>query len=181
MTTEDQAAARRSELSSGLYPRLRRHVQDMAVAGGAAVIERPIWSGSLTPTTYAERLAGLREAVPLADAVARVTGDYVRYARVEGASWAAIGAALGITGPDGAGRSVAELAYERPWASGICGATSACTGGAEPAARTLPTAGRTTRTRSTTSTATLMTARGWLPRWQPGRPSRTAGKQARDG
>ncbi len=111
-TTDDQMAERRCELSSELYFYLRRHVQAMATAAGAPAIERPAWPGSLSTTTYAEPLAGLREAVSLRSSAERVIEDYAKYARVEGVSWREIGEALGLAA-DEAGRSVAELAYEQ--------------------------------------------------------------------
>lgn len=111
-TGEDQAAERRSELPSSLYFHMRTHVHQMASAAGAPTIERPVWPGSLSTTTYAEPRAGLREAVSLQGSVERVIEDYARYARVEGVSWGEIGEALGLAA-DEAGRSVAEVAYEQ--------------------------------------------------------------------
>jgi hypothetical protein len=112
-TTDDQMAGRRRELSSELYFYLRRHVQAMATVAGAPTIERPAWPGSLSATTYAEPLAGLREAVTLRGSAEQVIEDYARYARVEGVSWREIGEALGL-GEEAKERqgSVAELAYE---------------------------------------------------------------------
>jgi len=113
-TTDDQMAERRRELSNDLYFYLRRHVQSMATAAGAATIERPVWPGSPSTTTYAEPLAGLREAVTLQGSAGRVIEDYARYARTEGASWQEIGEALGL-GEEAKERqrSAAELAYEQ--------------------------------------------------------------------
>jgi hypothetical protein len=113
-TTDDQMAERRRELSNDLYFYLRRHVQSMATAAGAATIERPVWPGSLSTTTYAEPLAGLRKAVTLQGSAGRVIEDYARYARTEGASWQEIGEALGL-GEEAKERqrSAAELAYEQ--------------------------------------------------------------------
>lgn len=113
-TTDDQMAERRRELSNDLYFYLRRHVQSMATAAGTATIERPVWPGSLSTTTYAEPLAGLREAATLQGSAGRVIEDYARYARTEGASWQEIGEALGL-GEEAKERqrSAAELAYDQ--------------------------------------------------------------------
>jgi hypothetical protein len=113
-TTDDQMAERRRELSNDLYFYLRRHVQSMATAAGAATIERPVWPGSLSTTTYAEPLAGLREAVTLRGSAGRVIEDYIRYARTEGPSWQEIGEALGL-GEEAKERQrrAAQLAYEQ--------------------------------------------------------------------
>jgi hypothetical protein len=177
-TTDDQMAERRRELSNDLYFYLRRHVQSMATAAGAATIERPVWPGSLSTTTYAEPLAGLREAVTLQGSAGRVIEDYARYARTEGASWQEIGEALGV-GEEAKERqrSAAELAYEQIvgipdlwsqanmyWPCPACG-------------QTVTDRGPTRVTRSTTSTVTLTAARAWRGKWPGGRPSRTAGRR----
>ncbi len=107
----DPAAAR--DAASDAYYAARASVLRAAEAQGAEVRERPIWPGAHSTERYAEPLAGIRTSLVLQHAAQRVTGDYVRYARQDGASWRQVGEALGLAA-DGqrTGYDLAVAAYE---------------------------------------------------------------------
>ncbi len=99
--------------SNDAYYDARSAVLRAAQAAGAPIRERPIWPGAASTMQYAEPLAGLRAARALEDTARRVTGDYIRYARQDGATWTQVGEALGLDA-DGerSGYDLAVAAYE---------------------------------------------------------------------
>ncbi len=100
-------------MSSDAYYDARSAVLRAAQASGAPLRERSIWPGSASTMQYAEPLAGLRAARILEDTARRVTSDYIRYARQDGATWAQIGEALSLdAGGERSGYDLAVAAHE---------------------------------------------------------------------
>jgi hypothetical protein len=93
--------------------RLRDTALRYVTATGGTVADRPISPQHDYGTIRAaEPLAGIRAAQVLEHTAARLSHDYLRYARQDGASWDDIGTALGMKDDPETGYSAAEQAYE---------------------------------------------------------------------
>jgi hypothetical protein len=105
---QDQEDARREA-----ERRLRDTALRYVTTTGGTVADRPISPAHDYGTTReAEPLAGIRAARMLEHATARLSHDYLRYARQDGVGWSDIGAALGMKNDPVTGHSAAEQAYE---------------------------------------------------------------------
>jgi hypothetical protein len=83
---------------------------------GGQTVTRPVFRnrpGLDMTVSEPEPIAALQAAVAVGHALRRITCGYVRQAREDGHSWPDIGAALGLEGPAGGGRSAAEAAYDQ--------------------------------------------------------------------
>ena len=86
------------------YWTVQREVMNAAREQGTEIRERKIWKDSSLTTRYAEPAAGIALARQMKHTAERVEYDYIRYARQEGMSWAAIGEVLQVE---------ADSAYDR--------------------------------------------------------------------
>src|SRR5258708_3098904 len=116
MTDKAESDARRQAVTSAAsdaYLAARSAVLRIAQAEGSEIREMHIWPGSISTTRYAEPMAGIRAARILERTAGRVTDDYIRFAREDGAGWLQIGEALGLAEDgDPRGYELAVAAYE---------------------------------------------------------------------
>ena len=112
-TTEPTPEDAQQDAQKDAAYELRAKVTRLAVDGfGATRTETPIEGYRiLTCTELDPALAGLRAARFLRDVANGEVHEHAVKARGDGASWAEIGRALGIDGPDWADHDAGEVAY----------------------------------------------------------------------
>jgi hypothetical protein len=80
--------------------RTRQAVLGIVRDTGGPMTTRPVVPGAASTVRDAEAMAGLRAAADVEHQGRQLARHYIRHAREEGASWAAIGAALGLADDD---------------------------------------------------------------------------------
>jgi hypothetical protein len=108
----DTTGSRRDREISAARAAARVTTLNLALAGGAPAITRPLFPGTTLTTREVDPIAGLRASHDLEQTARYLACDDVRQAREAGHSWNDIGTALHFTRDREPGRTVAEAAFD---------------------------------------------------------------------